>query len=172
MSLSHTSPQKNIGIDANVEQKKELVQVIEPYKQKLEKSMSEKISYTSIELNRRGDNSNIGILLSDFILEKANEWAKNNNMNSVDAVILNIGGIRNDINKGDILVKNIFEVMPFENELVIMKLKGEDIKGVFEYYEKSQRNNPVAGMYIEVEKGKLKKGLIAGQEPKIGKKGN
>lgn len=166
ISLTKVAPQKNITIGTDVEQKKEILQIVEPYKQKLDKSMKEKISYTPVELNRRGDNSNIGILLSDFVLEKANEWTAKNGEKPVNAAILNIGGIRNDIGKGDILIKNIFEVMPFENELVIVQMKGEDIQGIFEYYERYQRNNPVAGLYIEIGNGKLIKGLIAGKEPK------
>ena len=72
------------------------------------------------------------------------------------------------VSKGDILLRNIFEVMPFENQLVIVKMKGEDIQGVFDYYEKQKRNNPVAGFTIVVENGKLKQGLINGEKPKAG----
>ena len=102
------------------------------------------------------------------MLEGANDWGAKNSIPAVDAAILNVGGIRNDISKGDILLRNIFEVMPFENQLVIVKMKGEDIQGVFDYYEKQKRNNPVAGFTIVVENGKLKQGLINGEKPKAG----
>ena len=57
--------------------------------------------------------------------------------------------------------------MPFENQLVIVKMKGEDIQGVFDYYEKQKRNNPVAGFTIVVENGKLKQGLITAKNQKL-----
>jgi 2',3'-cyclic-nucleotide 2'-phosphodiesterase (5'-nucleotidase family) len=43
---------------------------------------------------------------------------------NVDAALINIGGIRTTIGKGDILLKSVFEVMPFENEVIIVKMKG------------------------------------------------
>jgi 2',3'-cyclic-nucleotide 2'-phosphodiesterase (5'-nucleotidase family) len=55
---------------------------------------------------------------------------------NVDAALINIGGIRTTIGKGDILLKNVFEVMPFENEVIIVKMKGADLQGLFDYYAK------------------------------------
>ena len=142
LNVSQVSPQKNQLINGEIAQKKELVSVITPYKKELENKMNQKISHTEVELNRKGDNSSLGQLLADFVLEGANDWGVKNNIPAVDAAILNVGGIRNDISKGDILLRNIFEVMPFENQLVIVKMKGEDIQGVFDYYEKQKRNKP------------------------------
>ena len=169
MNLVDVKTQENIVIGQEIEDKKEFVKLIAPYKENLDNIMNQKISHTSVELNRLGDNSNLGALLSDYLLEGANDWAVKNKMPKVDAAILNIGGIRNNISEGDILVRNIFEVMPFENEMVIVKMKGEDIQGIFDYYEKHQKNNPVAQLNIIVKDGKLIEGLINGERPQIGK---
>ena len=169
MNLVDIKTQENIVIGQEIEDKKEFVKLIAPYKEKLDDRMNQKISHTMIELNRMGDNSNLGALLSDYLLEGANDWAVKNKMPKVDAAILNIGGIRNNISEGDILVRNIFEVMPFENEMVIVKMKGEDIQGIFDYYEKYQKNNPVAQLNIIVKDGKLIEGLINGERPQTGK---
>ena len=139
MNLVDVKTQENIVIGEAIEDKKEFVKLIAPYKEKLDDRMNQKISHTLVELNRSGDNSNLGVLLSDYLLEGANDWAVKNKIPKVDAAILNIGGIRNNISEGDILVRNIFEVMPFENEMVIVKMKGEDIQGIFDYYEKHQQ---------------------------------
>lgn len=169
MNLVDVKTQENIVIGQEIEDEKEFVKLIAPYKEKLDDRMNQKISHTMVELNRMGDNSNLGALLSDYLLEGANDWAVKNKMPKVDAAILNIGGIRNNISEGDILVRNIFEVMPFENEMVIVKMKGEDIQGIFDYYEKHQKNNPVAQLNIIVKDGKLVEGLINGEHPQIGK---
>ena len=169
MNLVDVKTQENIVIGQEIEDKREFVKLIAPYKEKLDDRMNQKISHTSVELNRVGDNSNLGALLSDYLLEGANDWAVKNKMPKVDAAILNIGGIRNNISEGDILVRNIFEVMPFENEMVIVKMKGEDIQGIFDYYEKHQKNNPVTQLNIIVKDGKLIEGLINGERPQIGK---
>ena len=169
MNLVDVKTQENIVIGQEIEDKREFVKLIAPYKEKLDDRMNQKISHTSVELNRVGDNSNLGALLSDYLLEGANDWAVKNKMPKVDAAILNIGGIRNNISEGDIFVRNIFEVMPFENEMVIIKMKGEDIQGIFDYYEKHQKNNPVTQLNIIVKDGKLIEGLINGEHPQIGK---
>lgn len=169
MSLTGVNPQSNISVGQEIVAKKEFSEVIEPYRKQLENQMNQKISYTPIDLDRSGDNSSLGEVLADFMMAEAKDWSHKNGIESLDAVILNIGGIRNNMAKGDILIKNVFEVMPFENELVIIKMKGEDIQLVFDYYTKTKRNNPVAGLNIELENGKLQKGLINGERPQAGK---
>lgn len=169
MNLADVQTQKNIKVGQDIAEKKELKAIITPYKNKLEESMNQKIAYTAVELNKDGDNSNLGEVLTDFTLDKARVWGKKNGVAEVHSAILNIGGIRTIIAQGDILLRHIFEVMPFENEVVIVKMKGEDIQGVFDYYARTMRNNPVAGFNIEVEKNVLTKGLINGEKPQAGK---
>ncbi|MDO4763762.1 MAG: 5'-nucleotidase [Flavobacteriaceae bacterium] len=168
LQLTGVEAKKNISVAQEIIENDEFVKVIMPYKSKLEKEMNQKISYTAVELNKSGQNSNLGAVLSDFLYDGAVEWAKGKGF-TIDAVVLNAGGIRSNIPAGDILVKHIFEVMPFENEMVIVKMKGEDMQGLFQYYVKTQRNNPVSHLYIEVENNKLVKGLVNGEEPRKGK---
>jgi len=54
--------------------------------------------------------------------------------------------------------------MPFENEVIIVKMKGSDLQGLFNYYAKTQVNNPVSHLYIETNNGQLAKTLINGKE--------
>lgn len=107
----------------------------------------------------------MGNLLADYTFEGADEWAKKNGIpGGVDAAVINVGGIRSTIGAGDILTKSIYEVMPFENELLIVKMKGADLKGLFDYYLTTQKNNPVSHLYIETENGMTVKELVNGKE--------
>lgn len=126
--------------------------------------MNKKISHTNVELNKNGDNCNLGELLADQTLEGAEEWAKKNGLTHVDAAVINIGGIRSTIGVGDILLRHIYEVMPFENEVMIVKMKGSDLHDLFNYYAITKMNNPVSHLFIEVQNGKVVKALINGQE--------
>lgn len=47
--------------------------------------------------------------------------------------ITNGGGIREPISKGNITVETMYKIMPFDNTLVTMKLKGSDLKRVIEH---------------------------------------
>ena len=45
-----------------------------------------------------------------------------------DMGLINIGGLRADVAAGDFTVSNAFEVLPFENSLCVLTLKGSDMK--------------------------------------------
>lgn len=163
LQVSNVQTQKNISINKELKNDEDFVKVIEPYKEKLDKEMNQKISHTNTDLTKQGDNSNLGNLLADYTFDGADEWAKSHLKKNVDAALINIGGIRTTIGKGDILLKSVFEVMPFENEVIIVKMKGTDIQGLFDYYAKTQVNNPVSHLYIETKGGVLSKSLINGK---------
>ncbi|TXF75122.1 5'-nucleotidase C-terminal domain-containing protein [Chryseobacterium sp.] len=163
LSVSNIKTEKNISISADLPEDKAFASVIAPYKAELEGKMNTKISYTSVDLNKQGDNSNLGNLLADYTLEGAQEWAQKNKKPAIDAAVINVGGIRSTIGKGDILTKHIYEVMPFENEIVIVKMKGSDLQGLFDYYAKNQKNNPVSHLTIETDNGTVLKQSINGK---------
>lgn len=163
MHLGKVEIRKNISINNELKNDEAFVQTIAPYKQKLDKEMSQKISHTGVDLTKQGDNSNLGNLLADYTFDGADIWAKENLQRNIDAALINIGGIRTTIGKGDILLKSVFEVMPFENEVIIVKMKGTDLQGLFDYYANRQVNNPVSHLYIETNNGQLTKTLINGK---------
>ena len=51
---------------------------------------------------------------------------------SPDIVITNAGGIRADIRQGDITIEDIYELLPFNNTLVALKMTGTQVKTVLE----------------------------------------
>ncbi len=160
LNVSNVQTQKNIRILTTIPDDGAADMMITPYKQQLEATMNAKISHTAVDLNKQGDNSNLGNLLADYTYEGAAEWASKNNIPQIDAAIINIGGIRSTIGKGDILLKHIYEVMPFENELTIVKMKGSDMISLFNYYLETKKNNPVSGLTIETDAGALKTMLV------------
>ncbi len=163
LNIAKIGTQKNISLASELSEDPQFNAIIAPYKQELEGKMNTKLSHTSVDLNKSGDNSNLGNLLADYTFEGAKEWAKNNGIPSVDAALINVGGIRSSIGKGDILTKHIYEIMPFENEVIIVKMKGSDLSGLFQYYLKTQKNNPVSHLYIETDNGKNVKELVNGK---------
>lgn len=163
LNISQVQTQKNISIGQEIPDDAAARNVILPYKQQMEQQMNAKISHTAIELTKEGDNSTLGNLLADYTLESAKEWAAKNSIPGVDAAVINIGGIRSTIGKGDIYLKSVYEVMPFENELVLVKMTGAQLQGLFDYYLKTQKNNPVSGFLIETENNALTKALVNGK---------
>lgn len=165
LNVVNVQTEKNISISQDLPEDQIFKNTIEPYKMELEGKMNKIISHTSVDLTKQGDNSNLGNLLADYTFEGADVWAKKNGITSgVDAAVINIGGIRTTIGAGDILTKQIYEVMPFENEVIIVKMKGSDLKGLFDYYLKTLKNNPVSHLYIETDNGMNVKELVNGKE--------
>ncbi|WP_417430553.1 5'-nucleotidase C-terminal domain-containing protein [Halpernia sp.] len=164
LNVSNIHSEKNQSISSELKDDPAFDAVIAPYKKKLAATMNSVISHTNVDLTKNGDNSNLGNLLADYTFEGASEWAEKNNKPTIDAAVINIGGIRSTIGKGDVLLRHVYEVMPFENEVMIVKLKGSDLQGLFDYYAKTQKNNPVSHLFVETDAGKITKESINGEE--------
>lgn len=60
---------------------------------------------------------------SDALLVEAQKYYPG----TVDFSVVNIGGMRSPWQAGDITLRHIYELMPFDNELVVLTLAGEDV---------------------------------------------
>lgn len=169
LQVSKVETSKNQSISSDISEDAEITNVIKPYKQQLDGQMNQVLSHTDVDLNKLGNNSNLGLLLSDMTKSAAQEWANKNGGFHIDASILNTGGLRSAIPKGNIKVYHVFEVMPFDNALTIVKMSAENVKEIFAYYLKYTKNNPVSGLEISIKNKQLTKALIGGKEPEDGK---
>jgi 5'-nucleotidase len=68
----------------------------------------------------------------------------------------NYCGVRQSIPKGDITVGEIFNLMPFENMLVVVELTGKKTRELFDYFEKHQQSHPFSGAKLTVHNKKIK----------------
>lgn len=48
-------------------------------------------------------------------------------LDSIDFLVSNYGGIRANLNEGDITIGDIYRLCPFQNTLVVLEMKGEDV---------------------------------------------
>jgi 2',3'-cyclic-nucleotide 2'-phosphodiesterase (5'-nucleotidase family) len=68
--------------------------------------------------------------IGNFLADCYKAMAEKKFERKIDAAFMNVGGIRSYISKGNITVGKIFEIMPFDNLLVLQELKG----GVLQQY--------------------------------------
>ncbi len=80
----------------------------------------------------------------------------------VDIAIVNMGGMRCEWPAGPITKEKVFELMPFDNELVVLTLKGEDIISLCESFAK-YGGQGVAGMRVTVIDGHLADVQVGGK---------
>lgn len=102
--------------------------IIDVYKTKVDSITSLIIgeSATAMEINRPQS------LLSNFTSDLLVETAIQNTGKPCDFGIMNMGGIRTSLPKGNISVGNIFSIFPFENSISSVTLKGADVKELFD----------------------------------------
>jgi 5'-nucleotidase len=137
---------KQIAIDSTLKSNKSVEELVAPYREELEKEMNIVLAYTPLNLTR--ERKDPETTLGNFIADLSLKWAKPKfdsltNQN-IDFVLLNVGGLRADINKGDVKVRNAFEVMPFENSLVVVQISHDKFIELMEYYGVSENPHPIS----------------------------
>ncbi len=147
----------NLDIDSTQNEDTEILSIIQPYKRQLDEKMNVVLATSGIELTKFGDTPVLNNLLADYTLNAGRKYAASNAIAQPDFAIINGGGIRNIIPKGNITVRSVFEVMPFENEMVIVELKGKELEKIFTYYTKTKKDNPVSGIMINTLNPSLNK---------------
>jgi 2',3'-cyclic-nucleotide 2'-phosphodiesterase (5'-nucleotidase family) len=103
---------------------------IDPYKNKLDAEMSQTLAVCDTPLTKEGVETN----LSNFVLMAVDEYVKEKRPAIYADYIgmINRGGLRSSLPKGLIKVGTIFELMPFENEMILLKIKGSKLKEAIE----------------------------------------
>lgn len=96
--------------------------MLKPYRNQLELEMNEVLGEAKMRLSMGRPESSLGNWFADT-QHKATEEILNKN---IDFAVTNSGGIRiPEIPKGNVTRGKIFELMPFDNMLVVMEMTGE-----------------------------------------------
>lgn len=102
---------------------------IEPYRNELKDSMNVMLSKTRIDFIKSRPNGNLNNLIADIVFKAGMRRSRVHSIAMNNTIcLLNYGGLRAPINQGAITIGSCFEVMPFENEIVIAKLNKEQVK--------------------------------------------
>jgi len=150
---------KQIEIDKNFPSDTTFIQSIQPYKDKLRTEIDKFLCYNPKVLSRHESDleSSLGNLYADICYQRSNRIFNKKTGLNIDFALFNFGGIRKVIPKGNITVKDIFELMPFENILVITELSGTQTRALFNYLEKRQEAHPISRLKLELKGEKLDK---------------
>ncbi|MGB5217770.1 MAG: bifunctional UDP-sugar hydrolase/5'-nucleotidase [Smithella sp.] len=103
-----------------------ILEIVNRYQKQTDVMLNEVIGETRVDLEGKGSRfqeTNLGNLIADILREET----------KADLAMINGGGIRSDILKGNIRMKDIFSALPFTNHPVVLKVSGQEIKDIFEY---------------------------------------
>jgi len=70
----------------------------------------------------------------------------------IDICVLNHGGIRAILPKGNVTTRTAFEIMPFENTSIVVALKGEQIAEIANHIVKEKKPHPISGLTFTIER--------------------
>lgn len=136
----------------------EVDSLIAPYKVELEDSMNQVVGYAARELTEQNVESTLGNFIADLILETGRElWG-----DSVSLSLVTIGALRVPLPEGPVTLSTLYELMPFENRMVLLKLSGHEVQQLFDYGAR-YRNIAVSNSRAEIQGSKAVRIEVGGQ---------
>lgn len=144
----HHYESQSISLDtlANIKADSSILAFIEPYQIKLNQKMDSLVVYSEKAMQKQKPESELGNLMADLMLEKGEHlYGK-----KIDFSLMNYGGIRSVLPKGAITLGKIYELMPFDNQLVVLTLDGKTTQELLNHWAK-KGGTPMAGVRFEID---------------------
>lgn len=145
---------KQINIADSIISDSQIEAFIKPYREHIENDLDSVLAY-SMNTYSKSDgafNTALGNFMADAVFDEANPIFNSRTGKNLDMVILNHGGIRSNILKGNITTRTAFELMPFENSIVVVALKGSQIDSLIDYLSKAKEAHPISKLKLVINK--------------------
>ncbi|MFD3002563.1 5'-nucleotidase C-terminal domain-containing protein [Pontibacter toksunensis] len=139
----------DVPVDKSITADPQLEAQIAPYREQVTAKMEEIIGNAPVALGKADYQSPLGNFVVDLMLEQARSLYKGR----IDMATTTNGGLRVPVPMGAVKVGTIFELMPFENELVVLTLDGNTVKEFFDMAAEA-RYAPIANATYTVQNGK------------------
>jgi len=121
-----------------------------PYKKELDTKMDVVLAYSEQVMEKGQPEGVLGNFVADLSLEETNKTYYPADGKKADFCFLNNGGLRATLPKGELTKRKIFEVMPFENELIVLTLDGNTTGRLLDFIA-NKGGMPVAGIRFKIQ---------------------
>jgi len=140
-----------------------LQQMLGPYSKTYHSTMNEVVGYLADDMEKGFPEGKLGHFMADIFLDLA--LAKGNTFTADNTIALfNNGGLRVPLQKGAVTRGKVFELMPFENQLVGVQLKGSVLVNELATYLYTKKGQPISrNLYIVFKGDRLVKMEINGR---------
>ncbi|WP_051633062.1 5'-nucleotidase C-terminal domain-containing protein [Thermonema rossianum] len=157
--LQYQSTVESLPINSEISADARIDSMIAPYKQRLTAEISRVLAYsdTAVERPKNVYEHPLGNFTADLMLQKAQALQPQTSLS-----VITFGGLRTGFPAGAVTVGHMFELMPFENELVILTVEGKTLEELFEYMLR-KKNTALGGVRLEVAAGKVRNAWIGGK---------
>ena len=161
----HKIAGREIPITAELGSSDTVEDFIKPYRNHINKDLSIVLAHAPQTLDKSGKwQSTLGNLFADIAFQQGNPIFQSRFANSIDMILLNHGGIRAILPQGNVTARNAYQIMPFENSLVVIELKGSQIQEIAEYIIKEKKPHPISGLQFTIS-GQSPKNILVGGKP-------
>ena len=142
-----TTDHSLIAIESKIETNSQTDSLIKPYQENLAKEMKEVLVISSEEFPKEKEKAEtkLGNFIADLSLQMANLLYYPSDYHTIDFCFLNNGGLRTSLPKGEITRGQLFELMPFENELVVVTISQTNFDSLVNYTKKVG-GQPISGV--------------------------
>ena len=143
-----------ININDSLASNTKIEKFIAPYKTHITKTLDSILAYSPVNFDKTKGlwESNIGLLLAKITYQLGNPVFIKQQQKQIDFVLLNHGGIRAPIPKGNVTTRTAFNVMPFENNLMVVALSGLEIRSLATYILNEKKPHPMYGIELTISK--------------------
>lgn len=137
----------------------EAVALLAPYKMRIDSMMNHPVGTSAMPMDKYRPESPLSNLIAD-VLRQAGTSVQDA---PADMGLINIGGIRNSLDEGTITTGTVFEILPFENSLCVLTLKGSSMKLLMENIAQ-RRGEGVSGIKMVITAdGQLLEATVGGE---------
>lgn len=149
-STLHSISGIQLPVDSSVVTSDSIDAFIKPYRDRVNQVLDSVLAYSPVTLTKTDGalNSSEGNLMADIILIQSRPIFESRTGKKVDMALMNYGGIRNVISAGPVTARTAFEVMPFENYIMVLEIPGSLVREMAHYLIDSDRPQPMAGFQI------------------------
>lgn len=123
---------------------------VAPFHDSLSKSMNSILCLSAEAMTKELPEGNLGNLCADACMHQIKIASSTKQIPSPSFCFLNHGGLRASLPKGPITLGNIFELMPFENELVLLHLSGIATDSLIQFIA-NKGGAPVSGIRFQLQ---------------------
>ena len=135
------------------------VALLTPYKASVDSMMYRVVGTSEMTMDKGTPES----LLSNLVADVLRAAAVRVSGKPADMGLVNMGGLRNILSEGEITCGNIYEILPFENSLCVLTMKGDVLKELFAAIA-ARRGEGVSGAHLDItQDGKLLGATVGGK---------
>lgn len=152
--FNYKAESTRININTSINSDEKINEFIAPFKNNIEKDLDSVLAYNPENLDKSKGKweTNIGQFLANVTFELGNPLFQKRENKSIDFCLLNHGGIRSNLPKGNITSRSAYNIMPFENSLFIVGLTGVEVKDLVQYFIDEKKPHPLYGLKIFTNK--------------------